>query len=111
MRMCESEKTKMCQDIDNVCLMGVTLSRGPNQRVAIAWPLVKNPSLLVLDKATSALDAESETIVQEVSDTVSKGKTVQVIAHRLSTIKNANLFTVVFKGKMAEMGTHEVKGK
>lgn len=79
---------------------GTNLSGGQRQRIAIARALYKNPQVLILDEATSALDNESESIISEVIDDVSKDRITFVIAHRLSTIKNADKIAVFKKGKI-----------
>ncbi|KAL4233333.1 hypothetical protein ACF0H5_008015 [Mactra antiquata] len=75
--------------------------------IAIARALIKNPSILILDEATSELDAESERIVQLALDTVSRGCTVLVKSHRLSTIRDADIVVVVSHGQIVELGNHE----
>ena len=84
---------------------GTNLSGGQRQRIAIARALYKNPQILILDEATSALDNESESIITEVLDEVSKNKITFVIAHRLSTIKNANKIAVFKDGNIICQGT------
>jgi subfamily B ATP-binding cassette protein MsbA len=79
---------------------GTNLSGGQRQRIAIARALYKSPQILILDEATSALDNESESIISEVIDEVSKDRITFVIAHRLSTIKNADKIAVFKKGKI-----------
>lgn len=79
---------------------GTNLSGGQRQRIAIARALYKNPQILILDEATSALDNESESIISEVIDEVSKDRITFVIAHRLSTIKNADKIAVFKKGQI-----------
>ena len=86
---------------------GTNLSGGQRQRIAIARALYKNPQILILDEATSALDNESESIITEVLDEVSKDKITFVIAHRLSTIKNANKIAVFKDGKIICQGKQE----
>ena len=85
---------------------GIQLSGGQRQRVAIARAVLKNPSILVLDEATSSLDSESESLVQEALDKLMIGRTSIVIAHRLATIRNADKIVVLQHGEIAEIGTH-----
>jgi ATP-binding cassette, subfamily B, bacterial HlyB/CyaB len=85
---------------------GGMLSGGQCQRLAIARALLGNPSLLILDEATSNLDAESERIIQTNLNTILKGRTTIVIAHRLSTIRQADLILVLDRGILVESGTH-----
>ncbi|KAF2835687.1 leptomycin B resistance protein pmd1 [Patellaria atrata CBS 101060] len=86
---------------------GIKLSGGQRQRLAIARSIIKDPAILILDEATSAIDVRTERIVQEALDRVSKNRTTIVIAHRLSTIKRADKIVVLRKGKVEEEGTHE----
>ncbi len=86
---------------------GGTLSGGQRQRLAIARALVGNPRLLILDEATSSLDAESERIIQTNLNTILQDRTTVVIAHRLSTVHNADKILVLDKGLLVESGTHE----
>jgi ABC-type multidrug transport system fused ATPase/permease subunit len=85
---------------------GVKLSVGEKQRLAIARALLANPRILVLDEATSSLDSETETLIQDALDTLMKGRTSFVIAHRLSTIVKADKIVVMERGEIKEMGTH-----
>jgi len=86
---------------------GTNLSGGQRQRIAIARALYKNPKILILDEATSALDNESESIISEVIDEVSKDKITFIIAHRLSTIKNATKIAVFKDGEIIDMNTEK----
>jgi ATP-binding cassette subfamily B protein len=85
---------------------GSGLSVGERQRVTIARALIKNPPIIVLDEATSSLDAESEALVQAALEQLMKGRTTFVIAHRLSTVVHANRIVVLKEGCIAESGTH-----
>jgi subfamily B ATP-binding cassette protein MsbA len=87
---------------------GVKLSGGQRQRVAIARAILANPKILVLDEATSNLDTESESFIQESLSQLMQGRTTFVIAHRLSTIRKADQILVIENGRIAEQGTHEM---
>jgi ATP-binding cassette subfamily C protein CydCD len=85
---------------------GVQLSGGQRQRVAIARAFLKNAPTLILDEATSHLDAVSEAQVRGALDTLMRDRTTIVIAHRLSTVRNADLLAVLDRGRLVEFGTH-----
>ncbi len=85
---------------------GIRLSGGERQRVAIARAILLRPRILILDEATSSLDASSEALVQEALDRMMKGRTTIVIAHRLSTIINADRILAMQDGRIVEMGSH-----
>ena len=91
----------------NVGDRGGKLSGGERQRLTIARALLKNPSILILDEATSSLDTESERLVQEAINNVMKDRTSLVIAHRLSTIRHADEILVMQEGHIVERGNHE----
>ncbi len=85
---------------------GSNLSAGQRQLLAFARALVYNPSILVLDEATSSVDPETEILIQEALTTLMQGRTTLVIAHRLSTVQNADRIMVLHKGQIREVGTH-----
>ncbi len=90
----------------NVMERGATLSMGQRQLLSFVRALLYNPSVLILDEATSSIDTESEALIQHAIDTLIAGRTSIIIAHRLSTIRKADMIMVLDKGEIKEMGTH-----
>ena len=91
----------------NVKERGVMLSSGQRQLISFLRAYVSNPSILVLDEATSSVDTYSEQLIQEATDKITRGRTSIVIAHRLATIKKADKIMVMDSGEIVEMGTHD----
>ena len=91
----------------NVMERGSTLSLGQRQLISFIRALLYDPSILILDEATSSIDTESELLIQRAIDTLISGRTSVVIAHRLSTIRKASKIIVLDKGEIKEVGTHE----
>ena len=82
------------------------MSGGQKQRISIARVFLKNPPVFIFDEATSSLDTESETLIQQSLELLSQNRTTVIIAHRLSTVKNADYLYVMNAGRIAEHGTH-----
>ncbi len=91
----------------NIKERGSTLSQGQRQLLSFARALLYNPAILILDEATSAVDSESEQLIQKAIDTLTTGRTSIIIAHRLSTIRKADEILVMERGKIEERGTHQ----
>lgn len=91
----------------NVMERGATMSQGQRQLLSFIRALLYNPSILILDEATSAVDTETEQLIQHAIDKLIEGRTSIVIAHRLSTIRKADKIIVLDKGEIREMGTHD----
>jgi subfamily B ATP-binding cassette protein MsbA len=86
---------------------GVKLSGGQRQRLALARAILADPRILILDEATSSVDAEAEYLIQQALDQVMVGRTSLVIAHRLSTVRNADKIIAVDEGRIREVGSHD----
>ena len=96
----------LCATIRGLERAAVRFSGGQQQRIIIARALAADPSILILDEATAALDNESEKIIQKNLDKVMASRTTLAIAHRLSTIQNSDMIVVLENGEIAEIGTH-----
>ena len=91
----------------NVKERGVMLSAGQRQLISFLRAYVSDPAILILDEATSSIDSQSEKLIQEATNKITKGRTSIVIAHRLATIKKADRIIVMEKGEIVEQGTHK----
>ena len=91
----------------NVKERGAMLSSGQRQLISFLRAYVSNPSILVLDEATSSVDSYSEQLIQDATDKITEGRTSIVIAHRLATIKKADKIIVMDQGKIVEIGNHQ----
>ena len=96
-----------CQINTTIGENGIRLSGGEKQRLSIARAMIKESSIILLDEATSSLDSETESKIQEALKILTKNKTTIVIAHRLSTILNSNSIYVIDDGKVVENGKHD----
>ena len=85
---------------------GNKLSIGEKQLISFARAIIKEPSILILDEATSSVDTETEVLIQDAINKVMRGRTTFIVAHRLSTIINSDLILVIMDGKIKEAGTH-----
>lgn len=92
---------------DEVNERGTTFSQGERQLIAFARAIAFNPPILVLDEATSNIDTETESLIQDALSKITQDRTTIIVAHRLSTIKNADKIVVLHKGKIREIGNHE----
>ena len=86
---------------------GASLSGGQKQRLALARALLRNPSLLILDEATSSLDAITENSIRKTIENLPESVTVITIAHRLTTVQNCGRIIVMYKGRIVDSGTHK----
>ena len=85
---------------------GGTLSGGEKQRISIARAILQDPSILILDEATAAMDTQTERNIQNAIQELRQGKTIIAIAHRLSTLRDADSLAVIDDGRLSEKGTH-----
>ena len=90
----------------NVKERGVMLSQGQRQLISFLRAYIKNPSILILDEATSSIDSNSEELIQNATEKITENKTSIIIAHRLSTILNSDRIFVMSQGMLVEQGTH-----
>ena len=104
----EKDLAQLSEGLDTMAgEKGVALSGGQKQRIAIARALIKNPEILILDDALSAVDAQTESHILDALEKAGKKRSLIIAAHRLSAVKGADLILVLDQGRIADRGTHE----